>query len=233
MAVWTEISAATRQSGGKGAARAVRREGRVPGVIYGDKKPPVPISLEQKELWQQLRTGQFLNTIYSISVDGDATRVIPRDVQMDPVRDFPIHVDFLRLGEGARIAVEVPMSFLNEEESPGLKRGGVLNVVRHTIEVRCLAEAIPERLEGDLTGLDIGDSLHVSAIPLPEGVELTITDRDFTVATIAGRMAEIVDEVVEEEDLEGIEGEEGEEGVEGETPEGEEAAGDAEDKSED
>ncbi len=229
MAEWTEISAAGRQSGGKGAARAVRREGRIPGVIYGDKKPPVPISLEQKELWQQVRTGQFLNTIYLISVDGDATRVIPRDVQMDPVRDFPVHVDFLRLGEGARIAVEVPVNFINDEESPGLKRGGVLNIVRHTIELRCLAEAIPEQLTADLTGLDIGDSLHVSAISFPEDVELTITDRDFTVATIAGRMAEIVEEVEEE----ALEGEEGEEGVEGEVPEGEEAAEEAEEKSED
>lgn len=217
MAEWTEISATARERVGKGTARATRREGRVPAVIYGDKKPPQPISLEHKELWQQVRTGQFLNTIYMINVGGDATRVIPRDVQMDPVRDFPLHVDFLRLGEGARIAVEVPVSFVNEEESPGLKRGGVLNVVRHAVELRCLAEAIPENLEADLTGLDIGDSLHVSAIKLPEDVELTITDRDFTIVTVAGRMAE---ETVEDE--EGLEGEEGEE-VEGEAAEGEDA----------
>ena len=217
MAEWTEISATARERVGKGTARATRREGRVPAVIYGDKQPPQPISLEHKELWQHVRTGQFLNTIYMINVGGNATRVIPRDIQMDPVRDFPLHVDFLRLGEGARIAVEVPVSFINDEESPGLKRGGVLNIVRHTVELRCLAEAIPENLEADLTGLDIGDSLHVSAISLPEDVELTITDRDFTILTIAGRMAE---ETVEEE--EGLEGEEGEE-VEGEEAEGEEA----------
>lgn len=223
MAEWTEISAMARERLGKGAGRAIRREGRVPAVVYGDKKPPMPISIEQKELWQQVRTGQFLNTIYMVNVDGETTRVIPRDVQMDPVRDYPIHVDFLRLGEGARIAVEVPVHFLNEEASPGLKRGGVLNIVRHAIELRCLAEAIPEFLEGDLSGLDIGDTLHVSAIPLPEDTELTITDRDFTVATIAGRMAEIVEE------------EEGEEGVEGEAEEaeeGEEEEG-AEEQSED
>jgi len=125
-------------------------------------------------------------------------------------------VDFLRLGDGARVTVEVPVLFANEEESPGLKRGGVLNIVRHTIELRCLADAIPERLNADLTGLEIGDSLHVSAIKFPEGVELTIADRDFTIATIVGRMAEIIDEVEEEEeDLEGEELEEGEEGVEG------------------
>jgi large subunit ribosomal protein L25 len=140
-------------------------------------------------------------------------------------------VDFLRLGEGATVTVEVPVQFLNEEESPGLKRGGVLNIVRHTIELKCLAEAIPEGLDADLTGLDIGDSLHVSSITFPDGVELTIADRDFTVATIVGRMAEIVEEVEEEEeDLEGeeLEGEEGE-GVEGE---GEEGEGEGEDSDE-
>lgn len=221
MAEWTEISATARKHVGKGAARAIRREGRVPAVIYGDKQPPLPVSLEHSELWMQVRTGQFMNTIFTIKVDGEATRVIPRDLQMDPVRDFPVHVDFLRLGVGARITVEVPVHFLNEEELPGLKRGGVLNIVRHTIELRCLAEAIPEGLDGDLTGLDIGDTLHASAIKLPDDVELTITDRDFTVATIAGRMAEIV-----EEEEEGVEGEEGEEGVEGEEgEEGEEEEG--------
>jgi large subunit ribosomal protein L25 len=216
MAEWTEISATARERVGKGTARAVRREGRVPAVLYGDKKSPQPLSLDHNELWMQIRTGQFLSTIYLINVDGTTTRAIPRDVQMDPVRDFPLHVDFLRLGEGARIAVEVPVHFINEEESPGLKRGGVLNIVRHTIELRCLAEAIPDSLEADLTGLDIGDTVHVSAIPLPEDVELTITDRDFTVATIAGRMAEIVEEEeeVEGEEEEGLEGEEAEEGEE-------------------
>jgi len=209
MVEWTELSATARERVGKGAARGIRREGRVPGVIYGDKKPPEPITMEYKDLWMQLRTGQFLNTIYMINIEGKATRVIPRDVQLDPVRDFPVHVDFLRLGEGARITVEVQVSFINEEESPGLKRGGVLNVVRHTIELRCLAEAIPDQLEADLTGYDIGDTLHVSAIKFPDDVELTITDRDFTVATIAGRMAEIV-----EDEVEIVEGEEGEEGEE-------------------
>ena len=228
MAEVSEIKAATRAQFGKGAARAIRRKGRVPGIIYGDKTEPQAITVDDKELWSYVRTGQFLNTIYMLDVDGKPSRVIPRDIQIHPVRDVPIHVDFLRLGEGATVTVEVPVQFLNEEESPGLARGGVLNIVRHNIELRCLAEAIPERLDADLTGLDIGDSLHVSSISFPDGVELTIADRDFTVATIVGRMAEIVEEVEEEEDLEGeeLEGEEGE-GVEGEDEgEGEGEAGD-------
>ena len=216
MAEIIEIKAATRGEFGKGPARVARREGRVPAIIYGGDTEPQSVSVDHKDLWQQVRTGQFLNTIYMLDIDGKPQRVIPRDIQFDPVRDVPLHVDFLRLGEGATVTVEVPVQFLNEEESPGLKRGGVLNIVRHAIELRCAAEAIPDGLDADLTGLEIGDSLHVSAIKLPEGVELTITDRDFTVATVVGRMAEIVDEVEEEEELEGEEGEEGIEGEEGE-----------------
>lgn len=219
MAEVIEIKAAARDAGGKGAARTLRREGRVPAVIYGDNTDPQNVSVDDKELWQQVRTGQFLNTIYMLDIDGKPQRVIPRDIQLDPVRDLPVHVDFLRLGAGAKVTVEIPVHFLNEEQAPGLKRGGVLNIVRHTIELRCVAESIPEFLEADLSGFDIGDSLHISAIKLPEGVELTIADRDFTVATIVGRMAEIV----EDEDVEGEEGEEGEgeEGEEGEATEGE------------
>ncbi len=222
MAEVSEIKAAARNEFGKGSARATRREGRVPCIIYGEKDDPQAITVEDKELWMHVRKGQFLNTIYTLDIDGKAQRVIPREIQLHPVRDVPLHVDFLRLGEGATVTVEVPVNFLNEEESPGLKRGGVLNIVRHTIELRCLAEAIPEGLSADLAGLDIGDSLHVSAISFPDGVELTIADRDFTVATVVGRMAEVVDEV-EEEDLEGeeLEGEEGED-VEGEGEDGDE-----------
>ncbi|MDA7946971.1 MAG: 50S ribosomal protein L25/general stress protein Ctc [Hyphomicrobiaceae bacterium] len=218
MAEVSEIKATARVGSGKGASRAARREGRIPGIIYGDKSDPEAVTLDSKEFWQFARTPQFLNTIYTLDVDGKPQRVIPRDVQLDPVRDVPLHVDFLRLGKGAKVTVEVPVQFLNEEESPGLKRGGVLNIVRHAIELRCVAESIPEHLEASLEGLDIGDSLHVSAIKFPEGVELTISDRDFTVATIVGRMAEIV----EEDEMEGEEGEEleGEEG-EGEAGEGE------------
>lgn len=236
MADISRIEATARDGLGTSAARAARREGRVPAIVYGDNTGPETISLDDRALRLHVNTGQFLNTIFMLDVDGRQIRVIPREFQLHPVSDVPLHVDFLRLGEGARVTVEVPVHFMNEEESPGLKRGGVLNIVRHTIEMKCLADAIPERLDADLTGLEIGDSLHASAIRFPEGVELTIADRDFTIATIVGRMAEIVDQVEEEEEfLEGEEGEELEEGVEGEegeTGESGEAGGKPEGKKE-
>ncbi len=201
------LSAKPRPRVGKGAARAVRREGMVPAVIYGDKKPPEPISLAFRDVWKHVQTGAFLSTICEIDLEGKKIRVIPRDVQMDPVRDFPLHVDFLRLAKGARVTVEVPVSFVNEEESPGLKRGGTLNVVRHMVELSCPMDSIPESIEADLSGLEIGDSLHISDITLPEGVEAAITDRDFTIATIVGTQGAAAAEG--EEDGEG-EGEEGE-----------------------
>ena len=185
MADIIELEAAVRERVGKGAAREARRQGRVPAVIYGDKKDPEPISLEYKIVNKQVQTGNFLNTLYMINVGGNKTRVIPRDVQFDPVRDFPMHVDFLRLAKGATITIEVTVNFINEEECPGLKMGGVLNVVRYAVEVTCPADAIPEQFDADLTGLELGDAIHISAITLPDGVEPTITDRDFTVATIA------------------------------------------------
>ena len=185
MAETIVLEATARDRAGKGAARAVRREGRVPAVIYGDKKDPQLISLNYRDTWKHIQTGRFLATLVDVDVDGDKVRAIPRDVQFDPVRDFLIHVDFLRLGKGARIAVSVPCNFLNEEESPGIRRGGVLNVVRYDIEVYCPADAIPEEFEVDLTGLDIGDGVHISAVKLPEGIEPTISDRDFTICTIA------------------------------------------------
>ena len=180
-----ELNAVVRERGGKGAARAVRRQGLVPGVIYGDRKEPETISIDRRELVRLLNFGNFMTTLCSIDVDGAKTRVLARDVQFDPVKDFPIHVDFLRLGKDARIAVDIPVHFLNEEASPGIKRGGVLNVVRHEVELICPADAIPEFIEADLTGYNIGDSLHISAIALPAGVTPAITDRDFTVATVA------------------------------------------------
>ena len=201
------LEAEARNRAGKGAARAVRREGRVPAVIYGDKKDPQLISLNYRDTWKHVQTGRFLATLVDVSVDGESVRAIPRDVQFDPVRDFLMHIDFLRLGKGARIAVSVQCNFINEEESPGIKRGGVLNVVRYEIEVYCPADAIPEEFTVDLTGLDIGDGVHISAIDLPEGIEPTISDRDFTVCTIAAP-ADIAAE--EEEDEEGEEVEAGE-----------------------
>ena len=185
MAETVVLEATARDRAGKGAARAVRREGRVPAVIYGDKKDPQLISLDYRDTWKHVQGGRFLSTLVDVDVDGEKVRAIPRDVQFEPVRDFLMHIDFLRLGKGARIAVAVPCNFINDEESPGIRRGGVLNVVRYEIEVHCPAEAIPEEFEIDLTGLDIGDGVHISAVALPEGVEPTITDRDFTICTIA------------------------------------------------
>jgi len=190
MAEAIELKAWARQSTGKGGARQVRRDGRIPGIVYGDKQDPQNIALDSKAVSKQIQTGHFQSTIFTLDVEGSKIRVIPRDVQLDPVRDFPIHVDFMRLGKDALVTVDVPVHFLNEGASPGLKRGGVLNVVRHDIPVRCPADRIPDHFDVDLTGVEIGDSIHISSIALPEGVTPTITDRDFTVATVVGRAAE-------------------------------------------
>lgn len=220
MADIIELEAVVRERIGKGAAREARRQGRVPAVIYGEKQSPEAVTLDYKTVDMQVQTGNFLNTLYMIIVDGKKTRVIPRDIQFDPVRDFPMHVDFLRLSKGASITVEVTVNFINEEDSPGLKSGGVLNVVRYAIEVNCPAESIPESIEADLSGLELGDSIHISAIPLPEGVTPTITDRDFTVATIAAPAGlEVAKDEEEGEDGEVAEGAETEEGAEEETSE--------------
>ncbi|MEG6510185.1 50S ribosomal protein L25/general stress protein Ctc [Methyloligella sp. 2.7D] len=198
MAEAHELKAWARDNTGTGGARAVRREGRVPAILYGEKETPEPISVEYKEIWKQYNTGHFRSTVYMLDIEGKKTRVIPRDIQLDPVKDLPLHVDFLRIAEHATITLEVPVHFLNDEAAPGLKRGGVLNVVRHEVEVSCPVDAIPESFEVDLTGLEIGDSIHISAIKMPAGVEPTITDRDFTVATITGRVAEAAAEEGEE-----------------------------------
>lgn len=216
MAEITTIAAQRRERAGKGPARAARRAGRVPGVIYGSKKDPSMVTLDPRELDRELKTGAFLATVYDIQIDQDKERVLPRDVQFDPVTDQPLHVDFLRVSAASNVTVQVPVNFLNEEESPGLKRGGLLNVVRHEIEMICRADAIPTSIDIDLTGLDIGDSVHISMITLPDGVAPTITDRDFTIATVAAPTV-----VQEEEEAE--EGEELEEGAEA-VAEGEEAA---------
>jgi large subunit ribosomal protein L25 len=180
-----ELAATLRDKVGKGAARAVRRSGQVPAVIYGGKQDPVSISLNDREIYYKIHGGGFFTTVAIVTVGAEKIRVLPRDYQLDPVSDRPLHVDFLRVSEGQRITVEVPVQFLNESTAPGIKRGGVLNVVRHRIEVTCPVDAIPEKIVADLAGLDINDSLHISHVPLPEGVKPTITDRDFTVATIA------------------------------------------------
>ncbi|SBW03834.1 50S ribosomal protein L25 [uncultured Alphaproteobacteria bacterium] len=179
----TTLTAAKRERAGKGAARAVRNQGLVPGVIYGDKQPPVLFSIDPRQLLAQMARPGFWTHQFEIDVDGEKTLTMCQDLQVHPVSDRPIHVDFLRITADSTVEVDVPVKFVNEERSPGIKRGGVLNVVRHEIEVVCKADAIPEVLIADLTGLDVGDSLHISAIALPNGVKPTI-DRDFTVATI-------------------------------------------------
>lgn len=214
------LAAEPRERAGKGSARAARRDGRIPAVIYGDKKPVIMITLGRNELVKQYGRGAFLTSVYEIEVDGKKERVLPRDLQLHPVSDEPLHVDFLRLGKGSTIVIELPVVFTDEEESPGLKRGGVLNVVRHAIECRCPGDAIPVSLSVSLAGLDINDSVHMSAVDLPEGTVPTITDRDFTIASVVA--PSIMEEPEpEEEELEGEEGVEGEEGDEEAAAEGE------------
>jgi large subunit ribosomal protein L25 len=179
------LNAQAREKGGKGPARAVRRAGNIPAVIYGAKEPPMLIAVPPKETTRELHRAGFFTRRMTITIDGKAHEVLPRDVQLDPVTDRPVHFDFLRITKDSIIEVMVPVVFLNEAASPGLKRGGVLNIVRHEVGVRCKPDAIPEKLEFDLTGLEIGHSIHISAITLPQGVVPVIRDRDFTVATIA------------------------------------------------
>ena len=210
-----ELNAEMRERAGKGAARATRRAGRVPAVIYGDKKDSIMISIEPLELKRLIHTGSFFSHLVEIKAGKDTHRVIARDIQMDPVTDRPMHIDFMRISKGSTITVNVPMHYINELESPGLKYGGVLNIVRHDVELNVSPEAIPEFIEVDLTGLEVGTSIHISAVKLPEGVTPAITDRDFTIATIAAPTVSTASEETE--------GEEGEEGEEGATEEGGEA----------
>jgi large subunit ribosomal protein L25 len=190
MAQVSEIKASARTRAGTGAAREVRRQAGVPAVIYGNGAAPQNIALQSHEIGHLLNRGRFLSTVLDLDVDGAKTRVIPREVQVDPVNGKLVHVDFQRVGADSRIRVDVPVRFVNEALSPGLKRGGVLNIVRHEVEVTCPADAIPEIFEFSLAGLEIGRSIHISAIQLPPGVEPTIKDRDFTVATIGGHKIE-------------------------------------------
>ena len=180
----TVLTANAREKVGKGSAREARRQGNIPAVIYGDKKSPIPIIVEQKILVRHLGTGGFFNTLFDIDINGELSRVLPRDVQLHPVTDVPEHVDFLRVSATTKISVEVPVEFVGDDVSPGIKSGGVLNVVRYSVEVSCTPDLIPSNLLLDLSSAEIGDSLHISAVNLPEGVTPTISDRDFTIATI-------------------------------------------------
>jgi large subunit ribosomal protein L25 len=183
------LSAEPRDRAGKGASRATRRGGRVPGIIYGDGKAPVQISLEPRELSRAVNRAGFFATLVDVSVGGTVHRTLAREVQHHPISDAALHVDFMRVGAGARVTVSVPVTFINQDRAPGLRRGGILNIIRHNIDVACSVDAIPDRLTVDLDGLEIGESVHIEAITLPEGVRPVLGSRDSTVATIAASSA--------------------------------------------
>ena len=206
MSDMTIISASERERVGKGSARAARRAGLVPAVIYGDKKDPVDITMEAREISKIVHQPGIYGRLLEIDVAGIKSTVLTRDIQFHPVSDVVMHLDFLRVSQSATVAVAVPVEFINEDKCPGIKIGGVLNVVRYEVELNCPATAIPEKITIDLDGVKIGDSIHISAIPLPEGVNPTITDRDFTVATVASPGGGVKNE----DDQDAVDGEEAE-----------------------
>lgn len=216
--------AVARERAGKGAARATRRSGLVPAVVYGDTKDPQMIAIEPRELMKQLVGGHFYNTIYTIKVEGGKDeKALPRDVQFHPVTDDPMHVDFMRLRKGARINVNIPVVFINEETCPGIEEGGTLTIVREEVELYCPVDAIPTEVTCDLANVQLDETIRISGVTLPEGVEPVIQDRDFVVANVA---MQILAEITEEDDDDGIERDEDlEEGEEGEESSGEEAEG--------
>lgn len=192
------LKAEARERVGKGSARELRRNGQIPAVIYGEKQPPLAIALSYKDIYYKIHAGGFRTTVATIAFDDQKIQVLPKDYQLDPVRDTPLHVDFLRISAKSVVHVEIPVHFLNEESCPGIKQGGVLNIVRHEVELVAPATAIPEAIEVDLAGYEVGDSIHISAVKLPEGVEPAIQDRDFTIATIAAPAALVSEENAEE-----------------------------------
>ena len=183
------LSAETRDRAGKGASRELRRQNRIPAVIYGNKQEPELIHVEEKALIKLLMTGHFSNSVVELDLGGKKQITLPKDVAFHPVTDRPLHVDFLRIVKGAKVEVNVPVVFINEELSPGLKRGGVLNIVRHELELICDNDKLPDDIQIDVTGFDVGDSIHISNVTLPKGTESKITDRDFTIATIVAPSA--------------------------------------------
>lgn len=183
------LPAETRDRGGKGASRALRREGRVPAVVYGGKEEPLSIHVEEKELRRQLGTGHFFNSVVEVEVGGQKVRTLPKDVAFHPVTDRPLHADFLRVTKGAKVHVNVPVVFINEEASPGLKKGGVLNIVHHSLDLVVEADKIPDDIVIDVTGLDVGDSIHIGSIKLPAGVVDGSHEADLTIATIVAPSA--------------------------------------------
>lgn len=214
------LKADARETVGKGAARTLRREGKIPAVIYGDKKEPVKITLNSNTINNEYRKGQMFTTLCDLEAGSDKHLVLARDIQLHPVSDLIEHVDFLRVSAKTKIAVNVPVQFINEDKSPGMEEKGVLNVVRHTVELRCSATAIPDSVEVDLTGKEHGDSINVSDAKLPEGTTPVIDDRDFTIATLlAPKTAE---QMEAEEAAEGAADEaaaaEAAEGIDGDAP---------------
>lgn len=206
------LSVEVRERTGTGGSRETRRNGLVPGVLYGGDKGPVAIALKNNEVVKAINSGHFLASMITIDHKGEKQTVLTRDVQFHPVRDEPVHIDFQRVDETTVITVEVAVQYHNEEKSPGLKRGGILNVVRHAVEVNVPAGSIPDQIDVDLSGYDIGDSIHISAVTLPEGVKPAITDRDFTIATIQNsRAARDTDEAEAEGEDAAAEAEGGEE----------------------
>ena len=179
-----DLKAEARDGTGKGPSYQTRQKGFVPAVLYGGKTDPENVSVERHALERQVETGNFLTTLYMLDVGGKKQRVIPRAVQVDPISDRPVHVDFMRLEEGAKVKIEIPVRFKNHEASPGLKKGGVLNIIRHEVLMLCPADHIPDSLEADLSGLDIHGTVHISSIKLPEGCKPLIHERDFTIASI-------------------------------------------------
>lgn len=192
-----ELKAEKRERVGKGSSRELRRNGLIPAVIYGDKQEPIAITLPSKDVTLKIHAGGFMTTVATIDVGGEKIRVLPKDYQLDPVRDFTMHVDFLRVSKNSQVTVAVPVHFINDEKSPGIKAGGVLNIVRHDVEMSCSADAIPEFLTVDLSGLKVGDTVHISHVTLPAGATPIITDRDFTIATIAVPAAGVSEEETE------------------------------------
>ena len=188
------LKAETRERVGKGSSRHLRRNGLIPAVIYGDKQPPIAIALPYKEVFYKIHGGAFFTTVATIEIGNEKIQVLPTDYQLDPVRDFPMHVDFLRVTAKSVVNVNIPVHFVNEEAAPGIKTGGVLNIVRHEVEFSVPANNIPEAITVDLTGYEVGDSIHISSIKLPEGVSPLIKDRDFTIATIAAPVALTADD---------------------------------------
>ena len=192
-----ELKAEARERVGKGSARELRRNGLIPAVIYGDKQAPISIALSTNEVTKRIHAGGFMTTVATIDVDGKKIKVLPKDYQLDPVRDFTMHVDFLRVSGNTLVNVEVPVHFINEEKSD-IKIGGVLNIVRHTVEFHCPANDIPEFITVDLAGLKIGDNVHISNVKLPKNITPVIADRDFTIATIVAPAAGVAEETTEE-----------------------------------